>query len=108
MVKESNSLFKPDCDVLETENYYYIIIDLPGVNPEEIDVSYKENKLEISGEKKKDFARDDGIIFHRAERRFGKFKIVFDWILTNIDEDNIDAKYKEGVLVLKIKRRNRE
>ncbi len=104
MVGDRDSFFKPECDVLETENYYYIFIDLPGVNASAIDVSYKDNKLEIKGEKVRDISGGD-FIYQRAERTFGSFRIVFDWILSDVDEDNIDATYKDGVLFLKIRRK---
>lgn len=85
-------------DVCETENDLTITADLPGLEEKDIKVEVNNNILLISGEKKIDH-EEKGKNFHRVERSSGFFSRSVQLPLS-IDENNIEAKFKNGVLII--------
>ncbi len=65
--------FTPPIDILETESALHILLDLPGVDPRQVDVVFSNNVLLISGEKTPGPAGQGDAAFHIAERAFGRF-----------------------------------
>ena len=87
-------------DVFHTEDRLVIRMDLPGVNPDDVEVTFQENSLLING--KRDFPYDASQI--RFARR-GTFYGDFTQRITlgkGLDVDRIDARYDNGVLELSI------
>lgn len=77
----------------------YLHIDLPGIDPESIDVTVEKNTLAISAERK--WARDDEEQVLLGERPTGSFSRRF-FLGENLDTDAIEAGYDHGVLTLAI------
>ena len=67
--------FTPSINVSETDNSFEVSAELPGLEPEEVNVEMKEGSLWISGEKKEEH-EETGKSFHRIERRHGEFRRV--------------------------------
>lgn len=88
--------FMPHLDVVETPNEYLIAVDLPGVKPEDVKVEMEEGKLTISG-KRETLVEENTKHVHRIERTKGTFHRVVT-LPREIDTENIDAKYEQGVL----------
>jgi HSP20 family protein len=65
--------FTPPIDVVEGETAIQILLDLPGVDPQGVDVVFSRNVLLISGEKTPIACDQDEATFHIAERAFGRF-----------------------------------
>jgi HSP20 family protein len=65
--------YTPPIDVLETDTSIQILLDLPGVQPGQIDVVFSRNVLLISGEKVAKACDHGDAAFHIAERSFGRF-----------------------------------
>jgi HSP20 family protein len=76
--------------------------EVPGVEPNSIDVSIQRNTLVISGERPVK-ARDKGS-YHRRERRFGKFSRSLQ-LPQDLDTEKAAAECRNGVLTLRIPRR---
>jgi HSP20 family protein len=89
-------LLAPPLDLSETDKDVSVRLDLPGVNPREIDIHVSGNQLTISGERKEK-KEEKGETFYRIERRSGRFSRSLTLPCT-IEEEKIDAKYKDGVL----------
>ncbi len=90
----------PRTDVSETEDAYVVHADLPGMDREDISVTFKENVLKIEGEKKRTSEEKDKSFF-RSERAFGRFSRSFR-LPSTVDVGKISASYKEGVLSLTV------
>jgi HSP20 family protein len=92
--------FAPEADASTTDQYYEINIELPGVAPEDVDVTVHENNLTIKGEKQ---ARRDeqGRTYFFSERIYGAFQRSFR-LPADTDPDKIAADFKDGVLTIKI------
>ena len=86
----------PQTNVAETEKEYEITLDLPGLKPEEFNVELCEGQLRVSGERKQE-TEEKGKTYHRVERRYGQFRRVIP-LEANVDADNIQAEYTDGVL----------
>ena len=89
------------CDIYEKDNKYYIEMEVPGFNKEDIDISLKEGYLTIKAEKKmSNEEKDENKKYLRKERNYIKTERSFN--LGNIDEENIDASFENGVLKIEI------
>ena len=84
-------------DMKENENEYVVEADLPGIKKDAIDIEYDNNYLTVSA-KRDDTNEDKGKGYIRKERRCGEFKRTF--YVDNIEENNIDASFKDGVLTI--------
>ena len=90
----------PSVDVQENENEFVAKADLPGMEPEDIDVSIRDNSLVVQGEKKYEEESGEGD-YRCRERRYGSFYRLVP-LASEVDEDNVKAKYKKGVLEVRI------
>ena len=92
--------FEPSLEVSETAGEWRVKTDLPGVAPEDVEVSVTGNLLTIRGEKKlaSDVKEDQ---FHRIERRYGTFSRSFSLPQT-VDAGKVAAEYKNGVLTVRL------
>jgi HSP20 family protein len=84
----------------EDEKAYYVEVDLPGVNKEDIHVDVNKDNLTISGERKyKEEVKEEN--YYKLESFFGKFQRSFT-LPESIDSDAIEAKCDNGVLEVTI------
>jgi len=93
---EGMSAWMPPADICETENEIVLHTDLPGIDPQQLDVRVENNVLTIRGERQfnSNVERED---FHRVERPYGAFARSFTLSRT-VDANKIQAAYKDGVL----------
>lgn len=89
-----------EIDVSESEEQYTILASLPGIDPDDVDVSIHDNMLTISGESQHE-SESESDHYHVRERRFGRFSRSIG-LPSNVDLDNIDADSKNGVLSIKL------
>ncbi len=94
----SNTTWSPAVDIHEDNNAYHISVDLPGVKPEEIEVTAHNNVLSIRGSRK---TVNEDKEQKRSERIYGAFLREFS-MPENADLDRIEAKSNNGVLDLAV------
>ncbi|MFO7761410.1 MAG: Hsp20/alpha crystallin family protein [Thermodesulfobacteriota bacterium] len=92
--------WSPRLDVSETDKTVEIEADLPGMKKEDIKVSMENNILTIQGERKEEEKKEDKQ-YHYVERTTGSFYRSFQ-VPAEIDEDKIEATFKDGVLHLSL------
>ena len=63
----------PPLDIIETANGIEILMDAPGIAPDEIEIVFARNVLLITGRKLPRAFEDGNAAFHVAERAFGRF-----------------------------------
>lgn len=97
---ESFSNITPVVDVEETDQDFLITAEIPGMRKEDIKITFENNYLTLSGEKKskKDHKEEN---FHHLERRYGKFSRTLA-IPVGVMLDKIEAQYEHGILSIKI------
>jgi HSP20 family protein len=96
----SASAWHPLVDIFETDQGVSILVDLPGVNKEDVSVEIKENVLTIRGERKPDQTVADDRYFRR-ERAIGAFQRSFA-TQAIISPGDITATFKNGVLKIQV------
>ena len=92
--------FIPALDLSETAEGYLVEAALPGVKPEDVEVTVENNVLTIKGETRKE-TDDKQRNFHRVERRFGSFQRTIA-LPNTVKADAIKASLEHGVLRLEI------
>jgi HSP20 family protein len=90
----------PAVDVWETENEVVYAFDVPGIAEDKISIELEDNALTISGERERTQEVSDER-FYRFERRFGSFSRTIG-LPQNVSEDQINAKYNDGVLEVRV------
>jgi HSP20 family protein len=91
----------PAVDVYEQDKEIKIKADLPEMRPEEVEVSYEDDHLIISGERKfTEEVKEDK--YYRLERRYGTFKRRIPLPSEAIKADEISASFSDGVLEVSI------
>ncbi len=94
----------PAADVYEREREYLIVLDLPGVERERLDVGLDEGRLTVRGERVQ--VESDGHV-RRAERPAGRFARSFA-LPETVEREGISADYKDGVLRLRLPKRREQ
>jgi HSP20 family protein len=89
----------PAADVYEKENAYVVALDLPGIDRETLDISLDQDRLSIRGSRTIEEGDE-----RRAERPRGRFIRRFGLPAT-IDQQGINADYKDGVLRVTLPKR---
>ena len=92
--------FDPAIDIQENGDKFELTAELPGIDKEDVNISINDDVLTISGEKKSTVKKEDAQCY-RSERMFGKFERSFR-LPDEVDQDNIEANYENGILRLDI------
>ncbi|MGC8602060.1 MAG: Hsp20/alpha crystallin family protein [Desulfomonilaceae bacterium] len=92
--------FNPVLDISETNEDVLVKVELPGVNPKEIEVSLSGTTLTIKGEKKEE-CEENTENTHRIERSYGSFLRSIT-LPCEVDKEKMAVTFKNGVLSLKL------
>jgi len=88
----------PALNMSEDDHNLYVRAELPGVAPENIEITTKENNLILKGERKI-AAEGEKVSYHRKERDAGNFRRIIS-LPTRVDSDKVTAACKNGVLTV--------
>lgn len=87
-------------DVVENKDDFIVKASVPGINPDDLDISYADDTLTIKGEITSDNEVKENQ-YHLRERRFGSFSRSIS-LPTKIKGDAVEASYQNGVLTLRL------
>ena len=87
----------PPMNVFQQGDAILVIIELPGMDKNNLQIQAKENTIRISGKKAVDYP--EGVSVHRRERISGEFDRTLS-IPVQLDPDRIKAEYHDGILAL--------
>jgi HSP20 family protein len=90
----------PALDVTESTDAYHIDVEVPGIDPENINVTVDQGMLTVSGERRSEEEKSDRS-YHRVERRYGSFRRSIS-LPRDVDAGHIQASYDNGVLRLQV------
>jgi HSP20 family protein len=92
------SIWSLALDVVEDEDNYVVKASLPGLNPDDLDITFNNDVLTIKAEIKEEKEVEEKR-YHLRERRFGTFMRSLT-LPTHINGDAISAAFDSGVLTL--------
>ena len=94
----------PPLDVYESNDKYVVAVELPGIDPADVEVSVEDSTLTIKGQR--DFFYKDATdeSFRRIERRYGQFTRTLTLPAT-ANVENVDASFDKGVLTIEVPKR---
>lgn len=92
-------------DVIDKGDHFLLQAELPGVDKENIHIDVEDNCLTLTAQHE-DSKEETQENYLRRERVYGSYKRQFD--VSNVDVDNIDACYKDGVLELKLPKKSEQ
>lgn len=90
--------WRPSVDLSENDGKYTLKAELPGVNKDDISVSYNDGYVTVSGKRESE-NEEEGTSYHTKEVTHGSFSRSFR-LPKKVDIDKVDASYKDGVLTV--------
>ena len=99
----ASRVWVPALDVAERGDAYLVHAELPGVSPDQVDVSFEQNVLTIRGTKPASFdvSHDGEVRIFAAERVHGSFERSVR-LPEFVDAEHIDASFVNGLLTITI------
>ena len=95
----------PAVDLGQSEDAYTVVVDLPGLTKDDINVTVEDRTLSLSGERvfvdTAEQGEENGRSFDRIERAYGKFSRTF-YLPSNVDPTQVSASFQDGVLTIEI------
>jgi len=95
--------WNPSVDIFENKDQIVLEAELPGMKPEDVNISIENNVLTIHGERKFE-KKDDKDNFHRVERSYGSFTRSFT-LPPTVSSEGVDAVFENGILRLALAKR---
>lgn len=93
---EGAGVFPPLNLSRDAENYY-LRAELPGVRPDDLDITTEGNQLTLTG--RRDIAAESGVSYHRRERAAGTFSRTIT-LPGPFEPNHVDARYVAGILTI--------
>jgi len=93
---DSNAL--PPVNIWNNEGNIVMTVELPGVDPKDININVLGDQLTLEGEKKSEEVKDNAV-FLRRERDAGRFSRVFR-LPFDINDEKVSAKFNNGILTI--------
>lgn len=98
---EGGTTFTPAVDIRENQNELSLDVELPGLNPSDVEITADNGVLTIRGEKHTERKEGDDSRYHIVERSYGSFLRSFQ-LPQGLDESKIEANYNNGILSIHI------
>jgi HSP20 family protein len=90
--------WSPTLDVSETKDALVVKLEVPGLDPKDIQIELQENLLTVKGEKKQEKEEKDER-YHRVERSYGAFARSVR-LPVGVDGSKVSATFKNGLLTV--------
>jgi len=90
-------MFLPTTDIYETDQALTVVMEMPGVDKEKVEINVEDGVLTVEG--RIDFSKYEALQPVYTEYNIGNFRRSFD-LSNSIDQDKIRADMKDGVLTL--------
>ncbi len=96
----------PKTDVSETDREVTVVANIPGIDPDKIEIDAGDSSIRLSGKLEKE-AEEKGRQFYRYEREYGEFSREVP-LPAKVDPDKVSAKAKNGVLTITLPKIEKE
>ena len=98
LFRETTAGVFPLMNVTEDQDSFYVRAELPGLKPDELDISVTGDTLSLSGERKIP-TEDENAQYHRREREAGKFNRIVS-LPSQVDTGKVEASCEDGILTI--------
>ncbi|MBN2044100.1 MAG: Hsp20/alpha crystallin family protein [Anaerolineales bacterium] len=92
----------PPINIWTKEEGQVITAEMPGIDPDKIEIDVVADSITLSGERNPD-PEQEGMIYHRRERNHGKFSRTIQ-LPFMVDANKVEAKFTDGVLQITLPR----
>ncbi len=99
----ATAAWAPPVDIRETKEALELTVELPGIDPQNVEVTVDNGVLSIRGERTVEKAAEDSV-YHRVERSYGAFERRFA-LPRSVDPERVQASYRHGLMVLTVPKR---
>ena len=96
----SRDAWVPPLDVRESTDRFEVTLDLPGLEPDDVQVTFEDGMLTVTGKRQFE-SEESGDTWHRIERSFGTFARSVRLPQT-ADTEKIEATFDKGVLTVSV------
>jgi HSP20 family protein len=96
----------PAVNLWVAENSAFLTTEIPGVDPQAIDISVVGKTLTLRGSRQPEEIRE-GASYHRRERWYGQFTKTVD-LPFNVQADKVNARFSKGILSIELPRADAE
>lgn len=97
--------WSPAVDIREEKEKFVVEVDLPGISPKDVEVTYENGVLLVKGEKVREQV-EEGESYYRTERKYGSFVRRFS-LPELIDDEKITASGNNGVLTISLPKKEK-
>jgi HSP20 family protein len=98
--RAATTAWAPALDISERKDAYLVTVELPGLKPEDLDITMEDGLLTIQGERQF-IAESSEQQFHRVERRYGAFRRAIT-LPAHVMAEGIQASFEDGVLQIMV------
>jgi HSP20 family molecular chaperone IbpA len=101
-VKKTDYVITPPVDIYETDNEYVLKADMPGVAKDNVNITFNNNELEITGKVDEQYTSNENMTY----REYTLFNYYRKFVVSNaINPEGISASLENGVLTIKLPKR---
>ncbi len=94
----ASGVWSPPADVFESPDAIVIKMELPGIDPDDLEITLDQSLLIVRGRRRRG-CEEHGLVYHLVEIRHGAFERAFE-LPRHLDLQDIRAEYKEGYLFI--------
>ncbi len=96
--------WRPPVDVCQTEKEVRVLVELAGMREDDIEVTLFEDVILITGEREASAPTGDGLTYHEAGIRYGRFRVEV-FLPSTVEPDRVQAVYENGFLRIDLPKR---
>jgi len=91
--------FRPHVDCYRTGESLTVVVELPGVDPDQVDLSVADGRLSLAGTRER--PRYEGQVYQQMELDYGPFRrqVALD---ADVDVAKAEATYERGILTVRL------
>ena len=104
--RDMSDFRKAKMDFYEEDGVYVLEVELPGIEKEDISLNIEDGRIEIKAGKKQEHKEEEKKGYRYSKSFVGFYRVIE--LPENADCDNVDAKYKNGVLIIKITKKEKD
>jgi HSP20 family protein len=93
----------PAVDVYESGDRFLVSVELPGIDPADVEVSVEDSTLTVRGERRFVHEEKEGSV-QRIERRYGAFSRTLT-LPSTVNPDKVEATFDKGILTIVVPKR---